>query len=372
MARRPALIGKKKITKPRVTRTEAYLINSKYLGNEPEFKEPLTDSQYGRALTWYNYMCNVNDAREYFDTYLKNAGRQGDIKLLRQVNDQWVPLTAAWTSRMLTRGYTLPTDAVSFIDAQLQSAFARVDKREERPEREKVSIQDRIREKTHDVIGDIEELIDTNQPFSLYDWMKMQELPAVYCNAIIAHYTPVLDELIKAIDTKDAQLKEGYSHFTKKELKERVVFFNTIIEDCERYSNVTKKIRKPRKPRTVSNEKKLKHFKYQKEDNTFKIASINPEKIIGCQELWTFNTKYKIVTVFRAIDRGGLQINRTAITGYDEKTSFSRSTGRKTDFVLDKIQNGGKIVLKKLIDELKTDKDLQTRINESTILMKVT
>ena len=91
-------------------------------------------------------------------------------------------------------------------------------------------------------------------------------------------------------------------------MKDRVVFFNKLIDDAQRYGNVTKKTRAPRKPRTISMDKKLKSLKYQKENNEFKIASINPEKIIGAQELWTFNTKYKIVTVFRAIDRGGLQV----------------------------------------------------------------
>ena len=146
---------------------------------------------------------------------------------------------------------------------------------------------------------------------------------------------------------------------------------NKLVEDAEKYGSVTKKTRTPRKPRAVSVEKKLKHLKYQKEDNTLKIASINPEKILGAQELWTFNTKYKVVTVFRAIDRGGLQINRSSITGFDEKASESKGCGRKPEIVLDKLQNGGKIVLKKLMSELKTDKPLQVRINENTILMKV-
>ena len=369
MARRPALIAKK-VTKPRVSRTEAYLINKKYLGDEPEFNEAMTDSQYGKALTWYNYMCTTDDAREYITTYLTKRSRKAEAKLLSKLDDCWVPNTVAWRCRMIDRGYQVPFEN-GYLEKELASALARVIVKDDKPDREKVSIQDRIREKTHDVIGDIEELIDKDQPFSLYDWMKAQSLPAVYCGSIIAHYAPILDELIEALDTTDTQLKEGYSFFTKKELRERIVFFNKIIEDCEQYSNVTKKTRAPRKPRAVSVEKKLKHLKYQKEDSTFKIASINPEKIIGCQELWTFNTKYKIVTVFRAIDRGGLQFNRTSITGYDEKQSFSKSTGRQTTFVLDKIQNGGKIVLKKLIDELKTDKALQVRINESTILMKV-
>jgi hypothetical protein len=118
-------------------------------------------------------------------------------------------------------------------------------------------------------------------------------------------------------------------------------------------------------------DKLLKHFKYQKESTEYKIASISPDKIIGCQELWTFNTKNKIVTVFRALDRGGLQVKRTSITGFDEKTSLSRRTGRQTENIVDKIKNSGKIVLRKLMDELKGDLALQERINENTILLKV-
>jgi hypothetical protein len=127
----------------------------------------------------------------------------------------------------------------------------------------------------------------------------------------------------------------------------------------------------PRKPRAISVEKKLKNFKFQKEDNTFKIASVNPEKVIGAQELWTFNTKYKTLTVFRALDRGGLQVKGTSIINYDEATSVTKRTGRKPEVYVDKVLNGGKIVLRKLMDELKNDAPLAYRINENTILLKV-
>jgi hypothetical protein len=234
-----------------------------------------------------------------------------------------------------------------------------------------VSIQDRIRDKASDIIGDVEEMIDKNETFSLYDWLKANEIPATYAPRIAAYYAPVLAELIEASEGLDPQLKEGYKHLTKKQLEQRIMFFNTLIEDAERYSDTTKKARVPRKPRTVSVEKKLKNFKYQKEDNNYKIASINPEKIIGCQELWTFNTKYKTLTVFRALDRGGLQVKGTSIINYDEKSSVTKRTGRKPEVFVDKVLNGGKVVLRKLTDELKNDAPLAYRINENTILLKV-
>jgi len=360
--------------KPRVTRNEAYTVNVKYLGEEPAFKEPLSDIELAKALSWYNYMCDLNDAREYISDHLKLNNRKEDLKTFRRVPDQAISTTLAWVVRMLGRGYSLPGDIKTFVDTRLPEVLSKA-KREEPMESKVIafrpSIQDRIREKQSDIIGDIEELIDKVEPFSLYEWLKGKEIPATYAGPIAAKYAHIVEELIEASEGSDPQLKEGYRYMTRKQLKERIEFYQTIVSDAERYGNVAKKTKAPRKPRAVSMEKRLKNFKFQKEDNTFKIASINPEKIIGAQELWTFNTKYKVVTVFRALDRGGLQIERSNIKGYDEKNSFSKGCGRQAEKVVDKVQNGGKIVLKKLIDELKTGKPLQFRINENTILMKV-
>jgi hypothetical protein len=235
----------------------------------------------------------------------------------------------------------------------------------------KASVQDRVRSREHDIIGDIEEMIDKGEQFSLYDWLKRNEIPAMYAAKIVEHYKPWLSELVEAYSGKDSQLNEGYKLLGKKGLKERIAFFSKMFEDADKYGNVTKKTRAPRKPRPVSAEKMLRYLKFQKESSEYKIASINPEKIIGAQELWTFNTKYKIITVFRSLDRSGLQVKGTSIIGYDEKTSFSKGAGRKPEIYLDKITSSGKLILKKLMDDMKTDKVLQHRINENTVLMKV-
>lgn len=378
MARRPSLIKKTPKKKTRVTRGESYLVNVKYLGDEPVFNKPVTIDQYSQALTWYNYMCDTNDAREYIETYLKLNNRIIEAKNVKHIPDVWVNTTSGWICRMLTKGYLLPESAVPFVEEKLKQSFSHLVIKEEKKVDlpQKMSIQDRMQERRSEIIGEIEGMIDdtdcgTKDSFNLYDWLKANEIPAAYCPSIVAKYSKWLEEFIEALEGKDEQLKEAYSYLTKKQLRDRVEFFNKLIQDAERYGNVTKKTRAPRKPRTVSVEKKLKNFKYQKESAEFKIASINPEKIIGAQELWTFNTKYKVVTIFRAIDRGGLQIKGTAIINYDENNSFSKGCGRKPEIVLDKLQNGGKIVLKKLMDELKTDKTLQYRINENTVLMKV-
>lgn len=372
MARRPGLIQKKSKA-VRTTRTEQYIVNKKYLGDEPMLKEGFSMGDYANALTWYNYMCTSGDARDYIKDYLKANGRTVELKKFNRVPDAWVPTTAAWTARMMTRGIKINPESVQFFETKLAHCIS---KASEEPKEVKdetrvaVSVQQRMRDKASDLIGDIEQLIDSGEQFSLYDWLKSNEVPAAYSAMIANYYAPWLDELLEALEGADDQLKEAYSHLTKKQLRDRVMFFNKLIEDAEKYGSVAKKTRAPRKPRTVSNEKKLKNFKYQKEDNTYKIASVNPEKIIGCQELWTFNTKYKTLSVFRALDRGGLQVKGTSLINYDEKNSFTKRTGRKSEEHVKKVLDGGKLVLRKVMDELK-DAPLAFRMNENTILLRV-
>ena len=370
MARRAALIAKK-VKKPRTSRSEAYLINRKYMGDEPEFLGAMTEGEMAIAYNWYNTMADKSDIKEYTETWLKNQNRLTELKKFRAVPDEWVNHTCGAIARLINRGYDVPATSKKFLEEKIAYILtkAKVQTNNSIP---KASVQDRMRERQNDIIGDIEELIDNGETFSLYEWLKAKEIPAVYCPSIVSHYSPCLGELIEALEGKDPQLKEAYGHMTKKQLRERIDFFNKLIEDAERYGNVTKKTRAPRKPRAISVEKKLKNLKYQKEDNTFKIASINPEKLIGCQELWTFNTKNKVLTVFRAIDRGGLQVKGTSIINYDEATSISKRTGRKPEEYVKKVQEAGKVTLRKLMDELKGDIPLAYRINENTILLKIT
>jgi hypothetical protein len=362
-------------TKKLTGRSEEYIINQKYLGkDEPTFTEPLTMLEYSKALNWYNYMNNTSDARGYIMTYLLNTGRKADAQKLKSVSDTWIPTTVAWVCRLVTRGFDLPVDVVPFIDDRIAQTLSKAVERVVDTDAPKISIQDRMKERASEILGEVEGLVDDHaddESFSFYQWLQANNIPASYVSSIVDKLNPVLLELLEAYKGDDPQLKEGYSYLSKPQLKKRIYFFNTMIEDADRYASNTKKATAQRKPRTVSVEKKIKNLKWQKEDATYKIASVAPEKIIGAQELWTFNTKYKTLTVFRALDRAGLQVKGTSITNYDEKTSSTSSTGRRPEEYVKRTLEGGKIVLRKLMDELKTKKPLAYRINENTILLRV-
>ena len=376
MARRPALVKRKPKT-IRTTKSEQYIVNKKHLGDEPIFTDKSDRLEYMSGLSWYNYMATNAEAKEYLRDYLKNIGKVTEAKLINSLGDSEIPTTAAWTSRMISRGFKPDEATKTFLNDKIKECLSKINKQEAKVENTSsvVSIQDRMRERAHDILGEIEGLIDDyiykNEEFSLYTWLQSNNIPAAYATSIIAKLSPVLDELLEVYDGEDPQLKEGYRSYKKSEIKRLIDFYNTMCEDAAKYANVTKKTRAPRKPRVPSTEKKLKSFKYQKEDNTFKIASVNPEKIIGSQELWTFNTKYKTISVFRALDRGGLDVKGTSIIKYDEASSITMRTGRKPEDAVKKASEGGKTVLRKLDQEFKNHAPLQVRINENTILLRV-
>lgn len=369
MAKSLLQIKTKKVVK--VARSEQYRINVKYLGEEPVHTHHLSMSEYARALHWYNSMCTNGDARDYIKTYLTNVGRLDEAKMMSRVADVWLPTTAAWIARMISRGYRPSTDTRKFFEDSISTFLTRAIKEEPVDREPRPTVQTRVKEKSEDITADIEALIDSNEKFSLYEWLKAKEVPPTYSQNIVHYYVSWLAELLEALDGTDQQLKEAYRYMSKKQLRDRITFFNTMLEDAERYADTTKKVRAPRKPRPVSAEKKLKNLKYQKEDSTYKIASINPEKLLGAMELWTFNTKYKTLTVLRADSPSGLSVEGTSIVGYDEKTSSSKGTGRRPEYFIEKVRNTTKHALKKLMDEATASKPLAYRINENTILLRI-
>ena len=359
-----AVIRKVSVKKqPRKTRSEVYLVNFKYLGDEPDPAKFKTVSDTIRAYTWYNSMCEEADARQYLKDYFTDLVKQVDL-----ISKEWIPWTQAWQCRIATRLNKKLEDEKSVREA-IMVVVARSRPVEEKPKADKPDIQARMRERASDIIGDIEAMLDTGEAFSLYDWLKKNEIPAMYAAKIADFYKPLFQEYYDAL-SGDKDVLEGYRNVSKAYLKARATQVATIIEDANKYGSNTKKLRVPRKKKPMSVEKKLKYFRYQKEDKEMKLASVAPESVVGAQELWTYNTKYKTLTIFRAIDRGGLDVKRSNIVNYDEKATSTRRTGRQAEKLVKQVLDGGKVTLRKLMDELK-EATLQDRINENTILLRI-
>ena len=75
------------------------------------------------------------------------------------------------------------------------------------------------------------------------------------------------EEIKLTIQGKDKDLLEGYSNFTKPELKKLDLFYDNLLKSCTMLQEAAKVVRTPRKKKPVSMEKLVSKVKYKKEDN---------------------------------------------------------------------------------------------------------
>ena len=177
-----------------------------------------------------------------------------------------------------------------------------------------------------------------------------------------------------------AQLKEGYAHIKKADIKNYRIAIGERIAALDFVIDSAKATRKPRKPKVYSADKLVAKLKYCTTDEKYKLASIPPDQIVGANELWVFNIKTRKIGKYVAsnIDPKGMQrqgsglsVKGTTIIGFNEAESIQK-TLRKPAEQLKEFKDAGKVKLRKFLDEIKTtDTKLNGRCNPDTVLLKV-
>ena len=177
-----------------------------------------------------------------------------------------------------------------------------------------------------------------------------------------------------------AQLKEGYAHLKKAEIKMFVSAIEELLAAIDFVIESAKATRAPRKSKPKSATKLVEKLKFTKTDDKYKLASISPDQIVGANELWVFNVKTRKLGKYVAqnIDpKGmgragtGLSVKGTTIIGFDEGLSIQK-TLRKPEEQLKAFKNAGKVALRKFLDDIATtDTKLNGRCNPDTVLLKV-
>jgi hypothetical protein len=242
------------------------------------------------------------------------------------------------------------------------------------------SIQERVRDSAIAMTTEIEDAIEMFQTdpdafdqkaFKMLNLLKAKGAKAAHSRIIKNFYVRNLQELVEATGTNDAQLKEGYSHLSKAQLKKITAFYQEIISACDMLGQEAKVNRAPRAKKPTDKSKVVSKLKYKKTDEPLKLVSINPEDVIGAQELWTYNSKSRKIGKYVATEFNTLSIKGTTIINFDEVKSVQK-TIRKPEEKLREFKAAGKIALRKFLDDINaTDTKMNGRINEEIILLKV-
>jgi hypothetical protein len=353
--------------------------------------------QFHSAMAWYRL---ESSAKELKPKVIDWMGRQGctkeDISAFKKTKDNRCGMTMGAVAACLLKG--MPIVREDFNDGRDTAVWLRtrinevieqgrddLDDSDEVVEVKKdvytPSIQERLREVSLGMTEEIETAIEAFQTdpetfdpkaFKVLNLLKAKQAKAAHARIIRDFYSRNLTELLElASGQADEQLKEGYSHRSKKQIKSFIAFLQEIESACNMLMQEAKVNKKPRAKKAVSKDKIIAKLKYKKSDEPLKLVSINPADIIGAQELWIFNSKTRKLGKYVAAEFQELGIKGTTITGFSEMKSVQK-TLRKPAEQLKAFKEAGKVVLRKFLEEINAvDTKMNGRINEEIMLLKV-
>lgn len=242
------------------------------------------------------------------------------------------------------------------------------------------SIQERLRETAWRMTEELEDALEEfhkdpeafdPKAFKVLNLLRGKQVKAAHARVIRDFYVRQHDEYVELQEGKCDQLKEGYRHLSKGQVKKITTFYAEILSACDMLMQEAKVNRKPRAKKPTDKAKLVAKMKYLKQDDKMKLVSINPVDIIGAKELWVFNTKTRKLGRYSAGEFNELSIKGTSITGFDEIKSVQK-TLRKPEEQLKEFKAAGKVALRKFLEDIKAvDIKLNGRINEDTVLLKV-
>jgi hypothetical protein len=180
-----------------------------------------------------------------------------------------------------------------------------------------------------------------------------------------------LAEFEEASAGKDSDLVEGYSNFSKIELRNMIKFAEQVINDCGAYVQIKKVERKPRAKKAVSPEKQASKFKYIKEFPELKLESEPPARLVGANEAWLYDTKKrKLIYVVADTHIGSITVKNNMILGFDASASVQK-TLRKPAEQIKALLAGGKPAARKYFKDIKaTDTKFNGRGTENIIILR--
>lgn len=358
-------------------------VDEKYLGTEPVLTGDVERIDIQLAWNWYNYFCDVDKAKKYILDWMKSMKYKKDkidsVKSADKNSIYNIGLATGWTARLLSRGSTLPEKYENLVKERVGQLIEKNKTVEisitPAANVHRVSVQTHMFRQACHLIAEMEDAIEnavaTKEKFDPYTMFQSGGYSAITVNKMGDRWSRELDELRGAYDRSDKQCVEAYSHMDRKELKRRIGLVQTIVEDMERYSLNNKKVRKPRKTKPTPASKQVAKVKYQKEAKDLKLVSVDPLHVVGAQQAWLFNTKYRQLVFYEADGPAGLQIKGTTLKGWNQQTAELRRI-RKPEDTLGVILKASKTKALKAFKELTTRPTKpRGRINSDTIILKV-
>jgi hypothetical protein len=360
----------------------------KYTGIEPCWEQ---QSQYGdqvsrltKAFSWYNYHYGRKEARDIITAYLEHQERKDDVKNFRKVGDNDVNLTAAWLCRMSMLGLVLTEQEQQQlqdrIDCMLKTTMNQAAVTQE-PQTvvDKPNIQERLREKMIECAGEIEGMFDDfllggaritaeHKPVNL---LRSKNVAPNLVAEIATLWQARLQEIVQVLGGQDDQLTEGWSNYSKAQLRSIEKFCESVINNCSAYVQIKKIETKPRRAKKVSPEQRARKFRCATEIEEFGVKGLPATGLVDCSEAWLYDVKKrKLIHVVADRHVGRFTIKNNMLIGISPADTLQK-TLRKPAEIVKAIAAAGKPAARKIFAELTTTgTQFNGRGNEHVVILK--
>ena len=343
--------------------------DTKYVGLEPDWKIQPTEDRFtalSRAFNWYNYFYGKKEAKDFIATYLDAHERTKDAKKIRAIPDSQIRTTAGWLCRMAMMGLELSDieqiKLDNLITELLTSKEEEVQEVKDESAPTRPNIQDRLREKVSECLGELEGQFDEfiaagaklNADYKPVSLMRSMNIAPQMVADIREVWARKLAEFEDVVAGKDADLVKAYDYMTKNQLKQCVKFCELVLSDCGAYVQIKKVERKPRKVKPVAPEKRAAKFKILAEFAELKLKSLPAAQLVDKSEAWLYDTKKrKLIHLVADEYTKTFTVKNNSIIGFST-TETQQKTVRKPAETIKAIASAGKPAARKIFKDLTT------------------
>lgn len=355
---------------------------------------------YHAALMYAHNEMTASELKKEVVKYLKTADAKHPwLERIKDIHENRLAIVGKYMY-ILNHGGELPDDVTPSVipalekvineeeqkaekikkDAEFENSKKESsDKKDSQPPKVIITIQDRLRDKAREVAGEVEGwlddfVLDKKLPAKTVDefvaLFKSNDLKGPHMKFMQQSFSRRAEHIASVVEGKDKDLSEGYSNFTKVELRKLLQFFQNLMNATDMLQDAAKVVRAPRKPKPVSQEKMVSKLKYKKDDATLGIVSLNPVQIIGSKEVWVYNTKTRKLAQYKALDERGLLVKGASLDNFSSDSL--EKTVRKPAETLAEFKKASKVKLRTFLKELSTvDVPAPGKLNEHHIILRI-
>jgi hypothetical protein len=355
---------------------------------------------FRKAMEFYRLESSVKELKPKLVEWMNiNGYSKSDSDSIRKTKDKYFNGTMAGVAACLVKGmpeihagFNQGRDTASWLRTEIEKVLREgandLDEDDDAPKKvEKVvvpvvTIQDRLRDAAGDMSEELDAAIDTwitdpesfdPKAFKILNLLRGKGAKAAHDRYIKTFFVRGQNELLELASGKaDEQLREGYSHVSRKNVKKLIEFYDSIMNACDQIAAEQKVLKKPRAKKFKPAEQLVSKLKFCIKDDKLGIVSVPPAQLVGAQGAVVYNIKTRKIGLYVAKTSSGLEVKGTSVLNFTDK-STQRTLRKPAEQLKEfKEQNTQKRVETWFTKSVKTTEvALNGRFNEDVVLLKV-